>query len=84
MVECRVSTWCSILGTLAPSLLGFIMMGLTWDIPILILTYVLFWGPMISSFPYPDGPYIPPFWNLVPTDHPYYAFGFGALSPQSE
>ena len=28
-----------------PTLLGFIIRGLIWDIPILIFAYVLFWGP---------------------------------------
>ena len=29
-----------------PTLLGFIIRGFIWDIPILIFAYVLFWGPI--------------------------------------
>ena len=31
------------------NLLGFIVRGYVWDIPILIFAYVLFWGPIIVS-----------------------------------
>ena len=30
-----------------PTLMGFIIRGFIWDIPILIFAYVLFWGPNI-------------------------------------
>ena len=29
-----------------PTLLGFIIRGFIWDIPVLIFAYVLFWGPI--------------------------------------
>ena len=32
-----------------PTLLGFIIRGFIWDIPILIFAYVLFWGPNKDS-----------------------------------
>ena len=31
-----------------PTLMGFIIGEFIWDIPILIVAYVLFWGPMES------------------------------------
>ena len=30
------------------TLLGFILRGFIWDIPSLILAYVLFWGPILG------------------------------------
>ena len=31
-----------------PTLLGFTIRGFIWDIPILIVAYVLFWGPSLG------------------------------------
>ena len=49
-------SWSLVLGTQKahkhkiPTLLGFIIRGFIWDIPILVFAYVLFWGRIVAHW----------------------------------